>query len=79
MLEGESVRRRVVERTARRVRDRRRKVRILSCLRGIGAFAADQINRVVLQIMRAGTGALVGVATAQPCFNPHSPAVAIAP
>ena len=61
VLESEPIGRRRVERRARARGDRRREVRVVACLPRSGALAADQVDGIVLQIVRTRAGALVGV------------------
>src|SRR5262249_57096319 len=60
MLEGEAVRCRSVEGAALGIADISREVRVLR-RRRVGALAADLVYGIVLQVVRARAGALVGI------------------
>ena len=61
MLEGEAVRRRGIEGRALAIGNIRNEIRVVvsRCYRG--TLAAQQVDRVGLQIVRTGAGTLVGV------------------
>src|SRR5262249_10857043 len=61
MLEGEAVRCRSVEGGALGIADISREVRVLRRRRRVGALAADLVYGIVLQVVRARAGALVGI------------------
>src|SRR5262245_7884204 len=69
VLEGETIWRRNIEGRALAFRDRSNEVRAVIGGRSIGAFAADQIDRVVLQVVSAGPGTFVGICYRAPALE----------